>query len=303
MAASLTEAAPPRPPAAEARPPARKRPRAPRERQPFNTGTAIAVVLILVSALVVLFAGYLFFGSSLQQARTQDVLYDEIQTGLAQATVPVGGVIAPGTPVGVLEIPDLGLEQVIIEGSASEQTISGPGLQLDSVLPGQAGVSVLVGRRATFGAPFAQLDELQIGSRINVTTGQGQFVYVVDVVRTSDAPETQIQSVASRLSLVTSDPAITPSRSLVVSAQLDGEALPASTGVTAPINNQAGKGSTGRGVALLLWSQLLLVVSGLVTWGAVRMPGRALWIGAVPVLVAILWNVFENLAVLLPNNL
>jgi hypothetical protein len=33
------------------------------------------------------------------------------------------------------------------------------------------------------------------------------------------------------------------------------------------------------------------------------MPRRGLWIGATPVLLAILWQVFENLAVLLPNTL
>ena len=38
-------------------------------------------------------------------------------------------------------------------------------------------------------------------------------------------------------------------------------------------------------------------------WAALRFNVRAVWIGAVPVLLAILWNVFENLAVLLPNTL
>ena len=39
------------------------------------------------------------------------------------------------------------------------------------------------------------------------------------------------------------------------------------------------------------------------TWAAIRFPGRALWIGATPVLLAVLWKVFENLALLLPNTL
>jgi hypothetical protein len=44
-------------------------------------------------------------------------------------------------------------------------------------------------------------------------------------------------------------------------------------------------------------------VTGLATWAALKYNARAVWIGAVPVLLAILWNVFENLAVLLPNTL
>lgn len=278
-------------------------PRAPRKPLEVNGATVVALGLMLLTGLIVAFGCFLFVGSGLAANRNQDVMYDDLQVGLSQATVPVSGVIAPGTALGILDIPRLGLEQVFVQGSASEQTIIGPGLKPDSVLPGQSGVSVLVGRRATFGAPFRQIDQLQPGDRILVTTGQGKFVYVVDLVRTSDAPAVQIEQVPARLTLVTSDPAITPSRTLTVTAQLRGKALPAATGVPAASDNQPGQGSSGRLVALLLWSQLLLLVTGVATWAALKYGVRAIWIGAVPVLLAILWNVFENLAVLLPNTL
>ncbi|MGY2701872.1 sortase [Nocardioides sp. HB32] len=284
-------------------------PRRPRKarppRKPFEvTGaTVVAFGLITLTLLLAAFGLYLFVGSGLAANRSQDVLYQQLDETLAQATVPVAGVIPDGTPLGIVEIPRIGVEQVFVEGSASEQTIGGPGLEPDSVLPGQTGVSVLVGRRATFGAPFRNLDQLEPGDRILVTTGQGQFTYVVDLVRTTDAPATEIEQVPARLTLITSDPAITPSRSLTVTAQLDGTAQPASTGTAATADDAPGAGSSGRGVALLLWAQLLLLVTALVTWGALRFDVRAVWIGAVPVLLAILWNVFENLAVLLPNTL
>ncbi|MET0523243.1 MAG: sortase [Nocardioides sp.] len=263
----------------------------------------VAFGLLVITGLVAAFGAYLFVGTRLAADRDQDVLYEDLKVGLAQATVPVTGVIPAGTPLGIVEIPHLGLEQVFLEGSASEQTMTGPGLKPDSVLPGQTGVSVLVGRRATFGAPFADLDQLRTGDRIVVTTGQGEFTYVVDLVRTSDAPATEIEQVPARLTLITSDPAVAPSRTLTVSAQLDGEALPASTGVPASAADVPGEGSSGRGIALLLWSQLLLLVTVVATWAALKYNVRAVWIGAAPVLLAILWNVFENLAVLLPNTL
>ncbi|MCW2765043.1 MAG: class sortase [Nocardioides sp.] len=269
----------------------------------WDTATLVAGGLTVLAMLVVAFGGFLFGATKLQANRTQDVLFDEIKVSLAQATVPVGGVIASGTPLGIVEIPDLGVEQVFVAGSASEQTIGGPGLRHDSVLPGQAGVSVLVGRRSSYGAPFAHLGDLRTGDTILVTTGQGRFTYVVDLVRTSDAPPASIVQAASRLTLVTSDPAIAPSRTLQVSAQLQGDALPASSGTATVADDVPGVGSSGRRVALLLWAQLLLIVTGGVTWASMRLPGRAVWIGAVPVLLAILWNVFENLAVLLPNTL
>ena len=143
-----------------------------------------------------------------------------ISRDLDQATVPVSGAIPTGTPLGIIAIPSIGVEQVFVEGSASEQTAIGPGLRHDSSLPGQAGLSVIVGRRATFGAPFAHLDRLKPGDRIEVTTGQGEFTYVIDLVRTSDAAPTQIPKVDARLTLVTSDPAITPSRTLTVSGEI-----------------------------------------------------------------------------------
>ena len=290
-------------PSAERAPRKPRKERAPRKPFEVTGATVVAFGLITLTGLLAAFGFYLFVGSGLAANRTQDVLYQQLDDTLAQATVPVAGVVPDGTPLGIVEIPRLGVEQVFVEGSASEQTIGGPGLKPDSVLPGQTGVSVLVGRRATFGAPFRHLDQLQPGDRILVTTGQGRFTYVVDLVRTSDAPATKIEQVPARLTLVTSDPAITPSRSLTVTARLDGDAQPASTGVPATADDAPGSGSSGRGIALLLWAQLLLVVTVVVTWAALRFNVRAVWIGAVPVLLAILWNVFENLAVLLPNTL
>jgi sortase A len=283
-------------------PPARE----PRVRQPFrvNTGVVVASGLMVVTGLVALFGLFLFVGSGIAQNHDQDVMYDDLRRELALATAPVNGAIPAGTPIGIVEIPRLGVEQVFVEGSASEQTMKGPGLRRDTVLPGQAGASVLVGRRATFGAPFAHLDRLRVGDRIVVTTGQGKFTYVVDLVRTSDAPDVQIEQVPSRLTLVTSDPVMTPTRSLQVSAQLDGDPLPATTRQATVADDLPGEGSSGRRVALLLWAQALLVATFLTTRRALGHPGRAgLWIGAVPVLLALLWQVMENVAVLLPNTL
>ena len=276
----------------------------PREPRPVTAAQVVAGCLLLVTGLLVAFAAYLVVGSSLAANRAQDVLYRDLRTDLAAATVPVAGPIAPGTPLGVVTIPEIGLEQVFVEGSSSDQTKFGPGLKTDTVLPGQTGLSVLIGHRSTSGSAFAHLDDLRPGDRIDVATGQGQFHYVVDLVRTSDAPATQVRVVPSRLTLVTSDPAFTPDRNLTVSARLVGKALPASTGTTAPPSDQPGHGTSSHLVALLLWSQLLLLATLLVTWTALRTKQRRwLWIGATPVLLAVLWMVFENLALLLPNTL
>lgn len=267
----------------------------------------VALAMMLVSAVLALFGAYLFGGSALAEHRHQDVAYVQMKKDLAIATVPVGGPIPRGTPVGILSLPRLGVEQVFEMGSSSAQTIEGPGLRPDTVLPGQAGVSVIIGRRAAGAAPFRHLDQMEPGDKIEVVTGQGTFTYVVDVVRTSDAAKTQIPVVPSRLTLVTSDPAVFNQRTLQVSAALDGKALPASTGIAggsiADPSDTAGEGGGNNATALLLWAQALLALVVLTTWAVLRMRWRVVWIGALPTLLAVLWHVFENLTVLLPNTL
>jgi sortase A len=281
-------------------PPASATDTAPR---PLSTAVLVTGTLAALGGVVLAFMGYLVLGSTLQAERRQDVLYQQLRTDLGAMTVPFAGPIAAGTPLGVLKIEKIGLDQVFVEGSSAEQTRTGPGLKTDSVLPGQAGLSVLVGHRVTLGAAFSGLDQLAPGDVIEVTTGQGTFRFDVDLVRTSDAPSAQVEVVPSRLTLVTSDPAFTPDRTLVVSARLHGDALPASTGSTAPASDQPGQHGSGGLTPLLLWSQLLLLTTLAVTWVAMRFRSRGLWIGAVPVLLALLWQVFDNLALLLPNTL
>jgi sortase A len=260
--------------------------------------------LLLVTTLVVLFGCYLVVGAGLAADRAQNVMYGQLRRDLAAAVVPVSAPIAPGTPLGVVRIPSVGIDQVFVEGSSSEQTRNGPGLSTGSVLPGQTGASILVGHRSVSGAAFAHLDQVSPGDPIQVVTGQGTFTYVVDLVRTSDAPAAEVRDVPSRLTLITSDPAYAPNRKLTVSAVLQGKALPRSTGTTPVAADQPAHGSSAGLVGLLLWSQLLLVATVLVTWTGLRMRSRrGLWIGAAPVLLAILWQVFDQLALLLPNTL
>jgi sortase A len=162
---------------------------------------------------------------------------------------------------------------------------------------------VIVGRRATFGAPFRDLPSLRPGDRVTVVTGQGTFRYRIDVVRLSTSRASTVTVVPARLTLVTSDPAYTPDRKVIVSAALLGKAQPRSTVPTSRLADQPGEHSSEGMVWLLLWSQLALLLSGLTTWLGLKGSRRAVWIGALPLLAAVLWHVFENLALLLPNTL
>ena len=91
----------------------------------------------------------------------------------------------------------------------------------------------------------------------------------------------------------------------MVSARLRGDALPASTGSDGSAVRPARAGQRRRGwSSLLLWSQLLLLTTVARDLGRAPAPGpravdrrrrRCCW--------PMLWQVFENLALLLPNTL
>lgn len=141
-----------------------------------------AVVLVLVVAVVLIAVEPLF------QQREQGLLLSDYRSSIDKAAnqaTGLGGVevstTAPefGSPVGILEIEPIGLQQVIIEGADAPTMQNGPGHVPGTAAPGQPGNSVVVGRSALFGAPFADLSKLAVDDLIAVTTTQGQVVYRV----------------------------------------------------------------------------------------------------------------------------
>lgn len=275
---------------------------APRARS--AVGTVVGNVLLLAGVTVLAFAGYLVGGSRLQEAHSQHLLYDQLRVSLRLSVTPVAEPIAAGTPIALVQLPGHS-SQVVVEGTTSRTLMRGPGHRPDTVLPGQQGVSVLMGRSSTFGSPFAGVSRLRLGDLVAVTTGQGQFSYKIDSVRPSTQPFQALPAAASRLSLVTSDGSWTPSHLWVASGVLvNGTAQPASANLLpAPTVDQPLQGDSGAAVALLLWSQLLLVVAVVGVWGWLRLPRVIVWIGVAPVALAVAWNVFTNLSALLPNLL
>ena len=265
----------------------------------------LGMALCGLAVLVVGFAGYLIAITPLQQASAQANLYSDLGEQLKTATAPVAAPLPVGRPVALLEIPSLGMSQVVVESSTSENLRLGPAHRTDSAIPGQIGSSVILGRRATYGAPFRALNELKTGDAIVVTTGQGRFTYTVDVVRLSDQSYDAMPIVPARLTLVTSDPALTPERSLIVSAALtEGDAQPrVGTALPAGPAQQPLQGDPNSSLALALWAQALLGVVILGVLARRRLPASVVWVAFVPLTLVAIWNVYESLAAVLPNTL
>ena len=191
----------------------------------------------------------------------------------------------------------IGVDQVFVEGSASEQTIDRPGPEATTpCCPGQTGVSVLVGRRATFGARSA------------TSTSSGPVTGSWSPPGRARSPTSSTwcaRATRRRADRVGAGPAHpghldpasrTEPHACMVSAELDGEpaAAPAPA-PTVPASTSPARAAPAGLVALLLWPSSLLLVTVARHLGGPRgsaPPG--LWIGALPVLLAILWNVFEH---------
>lgn len=274
-------------------------------------GTASIVIGALLLGFVAQFAGV----SHLTEARDQQLSMDAFRYDLANATAPVGQVgrdgklLAAGTPVAILEIPALSVRQVVLEGTSSKTTLSGPGHRRDTPLPGQAGASVIYGRQASYGAPFVALAQLSKGDAITATTGQGVARYTVTNVRfTGDPLPAPMASGDGRLTLVSgAGIPFAPNSIVRVDAKLTSSAQPGPGKVVGyaalPSEELTMEGDSSVWPLLVLGFILLFVSLALFTLSR-RVWGRwQTWIVAVPVFLAVGGFTAQQVAILLPNVL
>ncbi len=287
--------------------------RAPRSGPPRPSLAALALTLVMVVSVGALFFGVFAFGlSGLQEQRSQHVLYATFR-GLLDPSSPnapwIGGKIPPGAPLALLSAPAAGIHRVmVVEGTSAGDTLAGPGHLPNTVLPGQAGNSVLLGRAATAGAPFAHIANLRARDVVTVQTGQGTFHYRVRGHLLSGGRLPTIPSTSGLLLLGTSAsaqglPSLTPSHVDYVVAQLVGRAVGAPHGKPTRVQatNLPGHNDPGAWPFVLLWIGALFAATAACWWlwsywGLLRT-----WLVGAPVLFAILWFLSNEAIRLLPN--
>lgn len=301
---ALTAApAPPRKPPSQLPLWLRQPPRKPRKRGPAPTPREIrwwvGVIWLLVSALLLGFVAHVTLIGSLQHARAQYVLYQQLRTELALATAPLGqldvdGVLVPnGTAVGLITIESIGVNEVFVQGTAAEDLMSGPGHRRDSVMPGQKGTAIIMGRQATYGGPFSGLPNLEIGDEITITTGQGESTYTVFAIRQEgDLLPEPLADGEGRLELVTADGIpLAPSGALHVDASLSSEVKetpsPVFTTEVLDPGELAMAADAGGWFSALFWFQWLAVAAIALRWVRARWGMWQTWVIAVPILLAL----------------
>jgi sortase A len=80
-----------------------------------------------------------------------------------------------------LRIPSLNVDVVVVEGISADALRAGAGHYPGFALPCDVGNVPIAGHRTTYGKPFANVDQLNVGDQIILDTPVGSCTYEVDV--------------------------------------------------------------------------------------------------------------------------
>ncbi|MBU3718089.1 MAG: class E sortase [Actinobacteria bacterium] len=231
-------------------------PRTPVQRDWYWFLGRLGQTLITLGILMFLFVGYQLWGTGIEESQAQDRLASQFERLNTQAiiTVPSSSddgtssvpsdttdsnaplIVDEGDAIAVIEIPRIGVTKYVVAGVAPDDLKKGPGHFPSTPQPGHLGNMAIAGHRTTYGEPFRNIDQLELGDEIIVTDIQGrEFTYVVDsqkIVGPSDSyvVATTDPNVA-RLTLTTCHPEFSASERLIVSAVLD-------TAVSTPVDDK-----------------------------------------------------------------
>ena len=286
---------------------------------------------ICVGVLLFLFVGYQLWGTGIAEARGQRSLAASFERRGQLTTVPTipppgatqeeapPSTLPPielGDALAQIEIPKIDVKKWVIEGVEVEDLKQGPGHYPSTPLPGERGNAAIAGHRTTYGAPFYDLDKLDVGDPIFVTTSAGRFQY--DVIESKivhpDAVEVLDPTEDDRLTLTTCNPKFSAAERLIIVARLmsppsDAPPRAAPPAAERPTSLEGTReisaglsGERANKVPAILWGSLAAAI-WLGAWVLGRFWRRwpAYAIGIVPFLLA-LYVFFENVARLLPAN-
>ena len=125
---------------------------------------------------------------------------------------------------GMLEIPQINLEQYVVTGTSAEALTYGPGYYTKTSTPGKRGNVGIAGHRTTYGAPFSDLDKLQTGDEIMLTVGTDKFKYIIDEILIVDPDQGErylYNRGDERITLTTCHPKFSDKLRLIVTGSLE----------------------------------------------------------------------------------
>lgn len=131
--------------------------------------------------------------------------------------------ISNGEGIADLEIPSVGANFVVIEGTDTADLQKGPGHYPDTGLPGQGRTIGIAGHRTTYLAPFRRIADIETRDEVRLEMPYGTFVYRVEKTEVVSPDETSVvDDVGSeRLVLTACHPLYSAAERYVVTAGLE----------------------------------------------------------------------------------
>jgi LPXTG-site transpeptidase (sortase) family protein len=269
-----------------------------------NLALSIPVVRRFAIVIFMLAFGSLMFNQilgPLVHDRAATALEQRLASDLVNGVAPVSNPIALGVPIGLIDVPNRDVRAVVIEGSKAEQLAQASGHLIGSALPGQPGVSAILGRSQTYGAEFKNLDQLIVGDEVVVTTGQGVHTYeVIDITVRSARDAAAFQGEGHMLILAT---VVNSSDRLVVRATLTSPVFPAGEAT----DHQTSLDELGLAGDSSSWSDLALwmLIAALLAAGfpvIVNQVGRRVgWLVVAPIAMWVALEVWTAISLMSPS--
>lgn len=285
--------------------------------------------LITLGVIVLLFVAYELLGTNIAEAHSQSNLKRSFSSAVSASKTsgsdaPTLGSgagttnsdLPPGGAIDHLVIPRIGVDKYVVQGIGEADLRRGPGHYPETVMPGQIGNAAIAGHRTTYGAPFFDLNQMKDGDDIFLTDTQGRrWDYRVTrsfVVSPTDVSVLDPTPIA-QLTLTTCNPRFSATNRLIVTAQLYGQvplpAPPPPPVQSAPklvADKTLGHGNSNAWTPAILYG---LLVAGL--WAIARIfinRTRRWWrlaayVVGIGVSLVPLWFCFENVSLLLPQNI
>jgi sortase A len=201
--------------------------------------------------LVLYFLVYQLWGTNLSTNREQSNMRQTLQREWSaqsaqppkkgdKAALPVPKPPSLGKALGVIEIPRIQLEKIVVQGANPEDLAKGPGHIPSTAMPGQPGTFAISGHRTTHGAPFYRLNELSKGDTITIVTRYAIYTYKVSRLRVVAPTAVEVLDnvrgpdgkLKSQIVLTTCNPRFSAAQRLVIFGELSYSA-PNTSGLAA----------------------------------------------------------------------
>lgn len=158
----------------------------------------------------------------------QPIVYEEAGSIPSHLLPLVDAYVPPPAPTPApshprqVEIMKIGVNAPIFQGHEPEQLKKGVGHSIGTGLAGQAGNMVLSAHNDIYGEIFKNLDQLEFGDEVVVSTGQASYTYVVNFIDVVEPTAVEVMAPTdhSSLTLISCYPYLVNNKRIIIKADL-----------------------------------------------------------------------------------